>query len=369
MKLNGQQKQALYEALLSAFLTRDSLSQMMVFKMNESLEKVAGGDTYSNVVLNLILWAESHGLTEKLIVGARAQNPGNPELLAFALEVGVESPPAAQPQDEEQAEERDSGVSPTIERIILDAPADNFVNIDSLATVYRRARQASRAVCRIEAYQSMATGFLVARDLLLTAYYVVQDLIEDASYVDPTTREETPLLPSNIAFRFGYEMVNDSVIVARGQVYHLAPDWLVASSPTNELDFALLRLDGSPGLDTIDGDRWTVERGWLKPATAPRFDPGSLLYVLHHPSASPLKLSFGTLLGVAENPSRCTYSLLTAPGSSGAPCFTKEWELLAMHEKSEITKANLKSETRDVGSGVLISEIFKRADVRAALNL
>jgi hypothetical protein len=212
----------------------------------------------------------------------------------------------------------------------------------------------------------MATGFLVARDIIMTAYFVVQDLIEDASYVDPMTKQETPLKPSNLAFRFGYE-IDGSGNILKGQTYNLAQDWHIASSPTNELDFALLRLDGSPGLDTIDGDRWTVERGWLKPAAAPRFDSGSLLYVLHHPSALPLKLSFGTLLGVAENPSRCTYSLFTAAGSSGAPCFTKEWELLAMHEKREMSKADAK--VQDVKSGVLVSEIIKQADVREALNL
>jgi hypothetical protein len=53
MKLNGEQKQALYNALLSAFQSRGLLAKMMIFEMDESLEKVAGGETYLHT-LNLI---------------------------------------------------------------------------------------------------------------------------------------------------------------------------------------------------------------------------------------------------------------------------------------------------------------------------
>jgi hypothetical protein len=367
MKLNGQQKQALYNALLSAFPTRGSLSQMMIFKMDENLEKVAGGETYSDVVLNLIQWADSQGRLEELIIGARAQNSGNRDLLACALEIGLESPPE-EPPDEEQDKEPDSGAPPMLQPAISNSPIDRAVNIESLAMLYRQARQASRSVCRVEAYQSMATGFLVSPDLILTAYFVVQNLIEDAAYVDPSTGEETALQPSNIAVRFDYEVIGEGFI-RPGQIYHLAPNWHVASSPVDELDFALLRLHATAGRDTLDLTEGTVERGWLNLAATPQLNPGSTLYLLHHPSGMPLKFSSGSLLGPTDIPTRCAYDVFTESGSSGAPCFTTNWEVLAMHEKRGINRIDAELQAQDIKSGVLISEIVKQPEVRRALKL
>ena len=360
MKLTGKQKQALNNALLSAFPTRGNLAQMMVFQMEENLETVAGGDTYSDVVLNLIQWAESRGLIEKLIVSARTQNTGNPTLHAFAVEVGIESQPDA-PKDSGQDKGGNSGAYSRLERIIHRWPDNHAVDIEYLAEFYRRARRSSRAVCRIESYQSMATGFLIAPDLVVTIYHSVESLVKGDTYVDPATNQRTPLDPANCAFRFGYEATVQG-LVQKGQAYRLAPDWLVVSSPIDELDFAVLRLDGEPGRDLVQSDEGTVERGWIKPAIAPVLE-GSIFYVLHHPEGSPLKFSSGSIMGLTDD-SRCTYEVFTAPGSTGAPCFNTAWEVFAVHER-RLRTANI----QDVKKGVLISEIIKRADVRAALDL
>ena len=201
MKLDGKQKQTLYNTLLSAFPTRGGLSQMMVFQMDENLEKVAGGETYSDVVLNLIQWAESQGLLRKLILGARRQNPGNDDLFAFAVQLGLESP-QEKPQPEKKDVKPDHTEPSNLQRIISASRGGDAIDIEQLGDLYRQVRQASRAVCRIEAYQSMATGFLVGPDVVMTAYFTVKDLIENASYVDPVTREETSLQPSKYCISF-----------------------------------------------------------------------------------------------------------------------------------------------------------------------
>jgi len=382
MKLDGKQKQTLHNALFSAFPTRGGLSQMMAFQMEESLEKVAGGENYSELLLNLIQWAESQGLLQKLILGARGQNPGNEDLFAFAVQLGLESP-QEKPQPEKKDVKPDHTEPSSLQRTIYASGGGVAIDIEELGDLYRQVRQASRAVCRIEAYQSMATGFLVGPDVVMTAYFTVKNLIENASYVDPVTREETSLQPSNIKFRFGYFRLPTSPITNAGEVYSLAPDWHIASSPIDELDFALLRIHGAAGHDRIymeqgeiergrvkvtvghDGiymEEREIERGWVKFAATPSLVAGSDLYILHHPHAMPLKLSCGSLLGSSEDQTRCSYNLFTEPGSSGAPIFSADWELVAFHEKREGSGAH------DVKSGVLVSEIMKRPNVRAVLD-
>ncbi len=83
MKLNKQDIRELYVALLSAFPAKDTLSRMVYFELDESLDTIAYGIEQSTVIFNLIKWAKSKGKLSKLILGAYQQNPGNPELKVF----------------------------------------------------------------------------------------------------------------------------------------------------------------------------------------------------------------------------------------------------------------------------------------------
>lgn len=84
MTLSNVERKKLHQAFLSAFVDEVMLSQMVDFELDENLESIAGKGKLSNVVFNLIRWAESQGRTEELIKGAIAQNPGNPPLQDFA---------------------------------------------------------------------------------------------------------------------------------------------------------------------------------------------------------------------------------------------------------------------------------------------
>jgi hypothetical protein len=85
-KLTGSQPKQLHEALLSAFPNEDTLKQMVFFELGEILDSIAGGQNLSEIVFNLIGWAEAQGRTEELIQGACKQNPGNAELQKFVEE-------------------------------------------------------------------------------------------------------------------------------------------------------------------------------------------------------------------------------------------------------------------------------------------
>lgn len=85
MALRGAQIMQFQEALLSAY-DGAGLAQMVRIRLDEDLAAVAGGGNLSEVVFNLILWAERTGRTEELVVGASASNPQNALLKAFTTQ-------------------------------------------------------------------------------------------------------------------------------------------------------------------------------------------------------------------------------------------------------------------------------------------
>jgi hypothetical protein len=78
-----EEAKELHEAILSAFPNVGSLEEVLYFYLGEHLTQVAGGQTYTQVVKNLIIWAEAEGRTDDLITGARKVNPGNIDLKRF----------------------------------------------------------------------------------------------------------------------------------------------------------------------------------------------------------------------------------------------------------------------------------------------
>ena len=143
-------------------------------------------------------------------------------------------------------------------------------------------------------------------------------------------------------------------MVSEGTLFTLARDWLVAARPPSavdslpdpgdmlpapdELDFALLRVEGSPGEQAAgraDGLADTPERGWVRQVAADGFAPGDPLFLLQHPEGAPLKLAFGPSDGPNANGTRLRHQVNTEPGSSGSPCLNAKLELVALHHAGD----------------------------------
>jgi hypothetical protein len=92
MPLTGPQYQALQNALLSAFPSRDTLAQMVRFQLGENLAVISEGGGLAATVFQLIQWAESQGRLAELVTGALQSNPGNPALRACAAQLGMATP-------------------------------------------------------------------------------------------------------------------------------------------------------------------------------------------------------------------------------------------------------------------------------------
>jgi len=84
MGIEAEQRTDLREALQSAFPNRAKLEMMLSETLSKDLRDTSG-DTYSEIVFDLIQTAEAEGWLLDLLVGARLKNPGNPKLKKFIV--------------------------------------------------------------------------------------------------------------------------------------------------------------------------------------------------------------------------------------------------------------------------------------------
>jgi V8-like Glu-specific endopeptidase len=58
---------------------------------------------------------------------------------------------------------------------------------------------------------------------------------------------------------------------------------------------------------------------------------------VQHPAAEPMQLAIDTqaIIKLNGNATRVQYRTNTLAGSSGSPCFNKDWELVALHHSGD----------------------------------
>lgn len=187
-------------------------------------------------------------------------------------------------------------------------------------------------VCQIEYADTGGTGFLVGPDLILTNYHVADGILTGP-----------PGLHREVTVRFHHRM-RGGALREEPQDHRLAQrGWRVAESPPSphdwkpdpkpeathdELDYALLRVEGAPG----------EERGFIEaPADGYPFGPGTPLLIVQHLPDRPLQVATqsNSVVGVNRTGTRVRYLNYTEPGASGAPCFDSEWRLVALHHSGD----------------------------------
>jgi hypothetical protein len=310
MKPTLQQYNDFYAALIDAFPDALYFQRLTRGGLGLPLPQITGHTRTPDIVYDLLQWAEAQGRLLDLLIAARNANPGNPLLRHFAEQ--FVNMPASQTQGE-------------FERTVL--PSVPFANSeDWQSTMSLR----ELAVCRIEFPEGsgQGTGFLLGPSLVITNYHVVQDLLGDSD------------LRKKTALRFDYRILAGRSQPEPGQAYHLHSDWCVASSPKDALDFALLRVIGTPGRDPVGGQRDAPARGYLKPVSYD-FAPEEPILIFGHPqlggpgsNTEPRKYTMGFLTALPNHSKRITYNTNTEPGSSGSPCFNAKWDLVALHAQA-----------------------------------
>ena len=361
LELTNQQRKELHGALIEAFPTRSAMARMVDFELGENLAAITGGNSLNDIAYELLQWAQATSALDRLVNAARAANPGNARLHAF--EEAIVRDRNARPQDAALRQFADNvSLAPgpaapaaQIERIV--GHSQKFSNVEA----WRGAQSKGElAVCLVEiGRQGRATGFLVGPDLVMTAGYATTDFVRDTSQ------------PTDITVRFDYRTYGDGKTLNEGQRYALAADPIVDSSPLELLDYVVLRLAGRAGDDPVAGQAGAPARGWLTPS-ATTVVSGELLFVIQHPQGGPLKFAHGPCVGVSTPAThfnkppdagapRLLYDVPTEPGSGGAPVFSSDWELVAIHE------GMVSHEDRSIKRGVPMAPILERLRAKGIL--
>ncbi|MGE0449581.1 MAG: effector-associated domain EAD1-containing protein [Vicinamibacterales bacterium] len=87
MALNGRQLEQIHDAFLSAFPSARALERMLLFGMDVRLSSVAAEGTLSDMVFQVLKWAEAQGRTPDLLAAAVKDNGGNALLVQVAGEL------------------------------------------------------------------------------------------------------------------------------------------------------------------------------------------------------------------------------------------------------------------------------------------
>ncbi|MGH7999568.1 MAG: effector-associated domain EAD1-containing protein [Brasilonema sp.] len=326
MKLTGQQYKQFTEALIEAFPSQQRLAEVVRFQFEKNLNAIAMGDDLQAIIFRVIQAAVAEGWVDQLIAGARESNPGNPKLFVFAQEFNLATPMPPQ-----------LSARGALEKIIK--KTNSFIDVN---TWREKLGIIEAQVCRIEITNNnntkeFCTGFLIAPNVVVTNYHVIESV------------DLGQATPSNIILRFDYKQLADGKIINKGTEYRLVEsDWLIDKSPytentlptPDELDYALLRIDGVPGEEPIgkNPDPNAPQRRWISlPTEHYEFSPETPLLIVQHPKAQPLKLAFDTdaIISINENGTIVKYKTNTEPGSSGSPCFDINWNLVALHHSGD----------------------------------
>lgn len=346
MRLNGtarltaSQLREFHDQMLDAFDNPNRLDNMLKLQLGKNRARISMDTDLETVVLKIIEFAEARFWSAELLMAARAENPEHQGLLLFAEQFGLALAAPTGRQLERKIK-------------LANAALDVMVWREGLAKV-------ETCLCRVEIRFSgetiAGTGFLLGPSMVMTNFHVMERVIKGE-------------IPSDrVKLRFDYKRLGAGSPANEGQLYSLAEnDWLLDHSeyspldleinPATEpaadlLDYALLRIAGTPGNDAVSiprppsdnaGDRTGqaaggVARGWLTQMDdLHEFKPESALHILQHPEDQPLKLTLDTdsVIGVNASGTRVRYKTNTEHGSSGSPCFDTDWNLIALHHSGD----------------------------------
>jgi V8-like Glu-specific endopeptidase len=298
VRLHGKQIEELTDAMLSVFIDETDLEKLTLFEMDVRLPEIVRSDNLETMTLKLIQWAEKKERLGDLLAGAMTQRPKSAALRRIALAISLVSE-----------------VPPTGKLESMVVPGAGFADGASWRS---RMEQVEWTVCLLEiaGHDKVGTGFLVAPDIVMTNYHVAHN------------SRGQPLATA----RFDYRNDGSGKILP-GDKTHAVNAVPLAESPAEDLDYALLEVPTRPGEEVVL-DHPGVVRGTLRPA-AHAFAMDEPLFVIQHPLRDPLKLGVGSVRKLAL-PKRVHYTANTQPGSSGSPCFTIQWEPVALHHQGDL---------------------------------
>jgi hypothetical protein len=348
IQLSGPQIGKFSEVLRDAFAPA-TFELMILHRLNRRVYNLApAGASFETTVSAVIDRANMEGWLDQLILKAREANPGNPKLITFAQQFELAVVPIEQKEPGDFTAIVPLTTRQEVERVVK--PQNPFLDVN----VWRQQLgEIESRVCCIEFETDQGdvingTGFLFGGpDVVMTNYHVMEAVIKGEN--KEKTAEGHSAKAKNVQCRFDLKRTSNGTVLNPGVTFKLADDWLIDQSPNypldqlppnDHLDYALIRLASPAGDDTVGqkNNQAGEKRGYISLPSA-HFNPakGSGLSIMQHPQGLPLKLVLDSdgVMGLNENATRLRYKTNTEKGSSGSPCFTFKWELVALHHSGD----------------------------------
>lgn len=315
LQLSVKQRQDLHAAIVATFDVED-MRDFVSLRLGEPADEVSGRNVRSSYALDLIDYFEKRQNLGSLVLALRDARPRNTtfaHLASLIVLVPVLDDPDAivlQKAIHKQSPEHD------IDQWDADG-AERALTVCLIQMTTKRLESVA------------GTGFLVGPSLVMTARHVLLPLLEEDADV------------SRIELWFDRKYLRNGETLNMGIEYGLDAKQPVAFEE-KELDVVLLRIAGEPGNAPVGAARaeeTAPTRGWLRfPTGEISYNADAPLIVLHHPERHPMKRSIETRSIVDYLPilKRIRHQTSTSEGSSGAPCFDAQWQLIAMHTAAEI---------------------------------
>ncbi|HTJ98076.1 MAG TPA: trypsin-like peptidase domain-containing protein, partial [Bordetella sp.] len=171
-------------------------------------------------------------------------------------------------------------------------------------------RAVGRVVLQTPQLSISGTGFLISPGLFITNQHV----IADADAAAQTT------------------VVFDDELDERGEprprtIFRLAPERCAIFSDENDLDYAVIALG-----ERVSGDATVEELGYCPISFTPdRHRKGMNVNIIQHPEGLPKTIAIRNNLLTARTDTRLLYETDTDFGSSGAPVYNDQWDVVALH--------------------------------------
>lgn len=282
--------------------------------------------------------------------------PSTDSSLCKAAAAGRKTQKKAHPPQTREEEKRFQVRSELIESATADPNGfERILGRSDLTSInfLDRGRRAATAVCRIklpgEGGAAYGTGFLVGARLLMTNHHVIA----------------SPGEAGQAEAEFGYEHDLDGVLVPPVQ-FNLLPDELFYTNPDLDVTFVAVApfAENSTPLERFG-------RLPLLPVSG-KAVPGEWVSIIQHPGGQPKQIAIRSSEVLELDPKKVPninldsfihYSTDTEPGSSGAPVFNDQWQVVAIHHKAvPAAPEDLKKKDAPrwiANEGVRISAIFR----------
>jgi V8-like Glu-specific endopeptidase len=331
MKLSGPEWIDIRGALCDAFPSYRDLERLLRDYFGENIDHhVAHNGNLKDAVDDIIKWFSARDRIPDLVKAAFIERPENFSIQRIAQKW------ADIPVLPEQA---------VLERLFRQS--NGFLDPEIW---FIRFRDNINCVCQIEikfrSGYSFGSGVLVAPNIVLTNYHVIECVAEPEKFRENGEDAQA----ADVIIRFD-KRKGLAGYIQPGVEHRLHNDWLIASSPysqfhleghfdnedlnANNLDYALLRLGDSPGEQITTLGMMEFKRGWvrLNSQISSNLIGGGLI-VVQYPEGETLKVSIDTEVVLENNQSgsRIKHKVNTTNGSSGAPCFNLNWDLVAIHQ-------------------------------------